>query len=39
MNCLFQDGREIQIRPNVVKGRYADVNDYLDIQFRLLREG
>ena len=26
------------LRPNIVKGAYPDVNTYLDIQFRLLRE-
>lgn len=26
------------LRPNLIKGKYADVDMYLDIQFRLLRE-
>ncbi|CAH1269061.1 ZNFX1 [Branchiostoma lanceolatum] len=26
------------LRPNIVRGRYADVDTYLDVQFRLLRE-
>ena len=26
------------LRPNVIKGPYRDVNQYLDVQFRLLRE-
>ncbi|XP_072949114.1 uncharacterized protein [Epargyreus clarus] len=26
------------LRPNIVEGRYADVEHYLDVQFRLLRE-
>ena len=27
-----------RLRPNVIKGRYKDVQDYVDVQFRLLRE-
>ena len=29
---------EAFIRPNIIKGRFPDVDTYLDIQFRLLRE-
>ncbi|XP_066288823.1 NFX1-type zinc finger-containing protein 1-like [Branchiostoma lanceolatum] len=30
--------KEPFLRPNIVRGRYADVDTYLDVQFRLLRE-
>lgn len=29
---------DVFLRPNVVEGKYRSVDDYLDIQFRLLRE-
>ncbi|CAH1269018.1 ZNFX1 [Branchiostoma lanceolatum] len=37
----FEDihtNKEPFLRPNIVRGRYPDVNTYLDVQFRLLRE-
>lgn len=34
---ILADGRPF-LRSNVVRGRYADVQHYLDVQFRLLRE-
>ncbi|XP_078607984.1 NFX1-type zinc finger-containing protein 1-like isoform X2 [Branchiostoma floridae x Branchiostoma japonicum] len=30
--------KEPFLRPNIVRGRYPDVDTYLDVQFRLLRE-
>jgi len=30
--------KEPNLRSNVVKGAYASVEDYLDVQFKLLRE-
>ncbi|XP_035204896.1 NFX1-type zinc finger-containing protein 1-like [Stegodyphus dumicola] len=29
---------KVFLRPNIVQGKYADVEHYLDVQFRLLRE-
>lgn len=26
------------VRPNIIRGKYRDVEHYLDVQFRLLRE-
>lgn len=34
----INDRQNTFIRPNVISGQYSDVEHYLDIQFRLLRE-
>ncbi|XP_078608442.1 LOW QUALITY PROTEIN: NFX1-type zinc finger-containing protein 1-like [Branchiostoma floridae x Branchiostoma japonicum] len=34
----IHDEKDPFLRPNIVRGRYQDVDTYLDVQFRLLRE-
>lgn len=35
---IFTSPKDIFLRQNIVKGSYENINHYLDIQFRLLRE-